>query len=170
MRYSFIIPFLFLFAACTSYEYEEHHSDFSNKVWKEGKELSFSPTIEDTSSSYKLFLDFRHVYGYPFETLEVKIRMVAPSGEEQTLEPSIKVLEKKEGEDPSYLSDCSGDICDLTVELENGLRFAEKGEHKFYVTQAMGREKLPNVMGLGIMLQKEQSAEEVIIEKEVTGN
>lgn len=163
---SLLIPlFIFLLSCSESYTYNESVGDFANKVWKKERSLSFKPNIQDTAVHYKVLLDFRHVYGFASPELKIRTTIIGPNGEEQQKEGSFQILEGgKKGEEPSYVGSCSGDICDRTLVLFENLAFQNEGKHEFLIEQR-NREQLPNVMEVGLKLQKRVKGEDVVIQK-----
>lgn len=169
MRALHSIPFFLIISAiigCSpSYDHEEHKSDFPNKVWEKDKVLSFKPEI-DSGGNYRILFDFRHVYGFATPELKLRSTIKSPSGETEENEHSIKIMEtKEEGQEPEYLSDCSGDICDRTEVLFEEKTFAEGGTYEIRIQQA-NRQELPNVMEVGLMLQRNMEGEDVVIQKD----
>jgi gliding motility-associated lipoprotein GldH len=156
----------FLAACSGGYEHKKSFGEFSNKVWEKGNVLTFQPKIEDSSSTYRLLLDLRHVYGFPSPQLHLRSTITSPSGKSREKEHRLRVMKKgKKGEKPEYLSSCSGDICDLTLTLYESLGFQEKGKYKIEVQQ-LNAEKLPNVMEVALMLDRNMKGEDVVIQKD----
>lgn len=157
-----LLALLVLICSCSgNYSYQEHRDDFPDKKWKEDKVLTFEPSIEDTTGSFKVLFDLRHVYGFADAELRLSTKIISPSGKTQEKEHSFRILKKKkEGEDPKYVSNCSGDYCDRTVTLFENKRFSEKGGHTIEIRQ-MNRKVLPNVMEVGLMLKHNMSGTDV---------
>ncbi len=171
-----MIRSLYRFAACliliTAFgcsggnAYKEHIEDFPNKVWKKGRSLTFTPEIKDSSVSYKMLLDFRHVHkGFPASHLKLRTKIKSPSGSTREKDHSILIKEKKNG-NVRLESDCSGDICDRKATLVEELHFKEKGKYKIEVQHRMPMKELPNVMGVGLLLKKNMSGEDVAVQKD----
>lgn len=155
-----------LMGSCSGgYTYEKHIGDFPNKIWKKKKVLAFSPKITDTSATYNVLLDFRHVYGFSSPKLKLQTSIKSPAGKTNKKEHRFPIIKKasKEGK-PQYLSSCSGDLCDRTVPLFKGKKFDEEGKYRIEIRQAHGQ-RLPNVMKVGLMLQKNMKGEDVVIQK-----
>jgi gliding motility-associated lipoprotein GldH len=154
IRYSYgklagLIIGLFLFSCQPGQVYKEHVK-FSDHQWAQTNQVTFAPVIEDTSVSYTTYFDFRHVYGYQFETVQIKVERVTPSGAQEQKEYTIQVAKDGKG----YKSDCSGDICDLRHALED-FSYPEAGEYKFTISHTMPYEDLPNVMEVGLVVRKD---------------
>jgi len=101
-------------------------------------------------SEHKLYVSLRHVFGYQFETMKIYVDVTTPSGKSVTKGYDLQI----KGGDGKYLSDCSGDICDLEVLLEEHVRFVEPGDWKFVIFCDMDRPYVPNVMEFGVIIDK----------------
>ncbi len=129
--------------------FKQNLKDFANYQWEKGQTLTFAPKIEDTTQACNLILAFRHVHGYQFANLRLGILQKAPSGAETLKSYNVMVAEGD-----GYLSECSGDYCDLEAILETNFRFHEIGDYTFTLQHEMPVEKLPNVMEVGIIIEK----------------
>lgn len=148
---SVLVVLLISGIACTTY-YSEQEDDFPNKVWEKDRVLTFKPEIRDKSAKYDLYLDFRHVYGFHFSHVRLKLERVAPDGTVNKRTERFQVRKDKE----TYVGDCSGDICDLRVPLRRGVEFPQEGTYVYRLSPSMGKyEKIPNVMGVGLVLKKQ---------------
>ncbi len=135
---------------CSTY-YSDYKEDFPNKVWEKDQVLTFKPKVRDTSAKYDLFLDLRHLYGFHFSDVRIEFKREAPDGSVNTELKRFKVRKDK----TTYLGDCSGDICDLRAPVRKGIEFPAQGTYVYRLTPRMGKyEKIPNVMGVGLVLKK----------------
>ena len=130
--------------------YREYNKDFSTLQWEKGKKLEFTPEIKDISQSYKFTLAFRHVNGFQFKDMSVRITETTPSGKTSSKDYTIHVMKN----DHEYLSDCTGDICDLESVIESDKKYNEAGKYLYIIEQTMPVDPLPNVMEFGIILEK----------------
>ncbi|MBL4734177.1 MAG: hypothetical protein JKY18_02340 [Flavobacteriales bacterium] len=125
-------------------------SNFPNHRWYKEVEITFSVPIVDTLSNHQVYLALRHVHGFQFETMNVTLVSTSPSGKSSTKDYSIQVM----GGDNTYLSDCSGDICDREVLIEDHVQFDEQGDWSFVIQNNMPIEYVPNVMEFGLIIDK----------------
>ena len=148
----FLFGFIVLLLACNPNRvYKSHKKDFPERRWHKSKILEFNPKITDTVSSYRVYLALRHVYGFQHPGMKVKITTVTPSGQKTTKTHSFPVF----GKEQQYLSDCSGDICDLETVIEEGLTFKESGEYQYLIEHDMDVNPVRNVMSFGLIIEKE---------------
>ncbi len=132
--------------------FEKHSSAFPQFRWQQGQELSFSPAIDDTTATYRITLALRHVNGFQFAELKANMVVTSPSGNEQTMDYTIPVMDGKGG----YLSECALDLCDLEHVIAANWQFAESGTYTFRVDHDMPVETLPNVMEVGLIIDKQK--------------
>lgn len=134
--------------------FEEHSSSFPNYRWYEDKPIEFTVNVTDTISKHQVSVALRHVYGYSFPTMKIYMDVTTPSGKSRTKGYDLQVT----GED-DYLSDCSGDICDLEVLIEEQVRFMEQGDWRFVIFCDMNQPYVPNVMEFGLIIDKYTSSD-----------
>lgn len=147
-----IVIMLVTFWGCQQGQVFNEHVEFSDKQWQKSKPLTFTPKIKEDSQEYKVYFDFRHVYGYQFENIMIQVKRVAPNGETQTENYDIQVAKSED----EYKSDCSGDICDLKELLEEET-FSKAGKYKYVIEHTMPVDDLPNVMEVGLIIKKKSS-------------
>lgn len=132
--------------------YETHLKDFPKYRWNKEKVLEYTPEIADTTATYRVYLELRHVYGFQFKTMKAKVTSISPSGESTTKSYEFPVF----GADKQYLSDCSEDLCDLQTVVEESIRFKEAGKYTYKIEHEMGVDDLPNVMEFGLIIEKHE--------------
>lgn len=135
--------------------YETHQSDFPNYRWKKSTTLTFKPTIEDASQTYRVYLALRHMYGFQFENFAVNVTRTSPSG----IVTSKKVTFPVIGSDKKYLSVCDGDYCDLETVIEEVGDFSEVGTYVYTIEHMMSVPEVPNVMEFGLIIEKHEVAQ-----------
>jgi gliding motility-associated lipoprotein GldH len=131
--------------------YKKYESDFPFNRWEQKRVLEFNPRITDTTFTYSISLELRHVYGFQFKTMKVKANLISPSGNTIEKHYAFQVM-KNEVE---YLSDCAGSFCDLRAVVEENMTFSETGNYTFRISHEMGVELLPNVMEFGLIIKKQ---------------
>jgi gliding motility-associated lipoprotein GldH len=133
--------------------YRKYDKDsFPTYTWKNGQEVVFNPIIEDVTKPYELVLGLRHVYGLKIRTLAINVRQISPSGKESSKEYQLTLIDDR-GE---YISSCGGDLCDIEVAVESGVKFNEAGEYKYIVTHHMPLDRLPGIMEVGLIINKQE--------------
>jgi gliding motility-associated lipoprotein GldH len=151
--YSLLIlnALLILTTSCKKNRIFSENKNIPNHHWEKEQSIDFYPEISDDSSSYNIFLSIRHVYGLQLiKRLKIKIRMVCPSGNILKKTFIIPFVDEKN----HILSDCSGDYCDLETLIEKDFKFTEKGKYEFKVLQDMDLKSIPNLMEVGLLIDK----------------
>jgi len=130
--------------------YEEHKSEFPNYRWKKNNVVEFKPEVFDLEQRYNIYVAFRHVYGFQLKKVNVDVEMISPSGKTKKKSYKLKVMKGK-GE---YYSECAGDYCDLETLVEDNFKFKEVGNYIFNITYDEKLDFIPNVMQVGLVIDK----------------
>ncbi len=130
--------------------YKKNDDSFPQFRWEKGREVVFTPEIEDAAVPYDVFINFRHVHGFQFGALTLSVTRVSPSGAEESREFEVAIIDN----DGDYLSECALDICDLRTPFETGTTFAEAGKYTYRIAHLMAVDPLPNVMEVGLTVRK----------------
>ena len=130
--------------------YSKHDTSFPKFRWEKSNKIEFTPEITDANPDYQIYVALRHVHGFQFPSLTVNVEYISPSGKSEKKDYSIKVV----GADGEYLSDCAVDLCDLETLVEDKFKFKETGKYKIIVEHSMKQDPLPNVMEVGLIVDK----------------
>ncbi len=131
--------------------FEEHNKNFPKYRWEQENVLTFNPVIEDTSATYNVYLELRHVYGFQYEEMKTLVVKTSPSNQADVYTYSFPLFDANK----EYLSECAEDICDRKVLVEEGIRFTEKGGYRFEMTHQMPTDPVRNVMEFGLIIEKQ---------------
>lgn len=85
--------------------------------------------------------------------MRVKIELTSPSNEKMSQSYVFKVVNERN----EYLGDCAGDFCDLVVPIDTNFIFREKGEYNFQITQDMQVEQIPNLLQIGLRIDRNET-------------
>lgn len=128
----------------------EKHVDFEKSQWSYADSLVFNFEVDDTTGKYNLLLMVRSSDDkYPYQNLYILTRTTFPSGEVLT-SPLNVILQGEKGD---WLGNCSGDICELVVPLQQNVRFTEIGEYRLSFQQYMRVNPLPGLYSLGFRIE-----------------
>lgn len=142
---------LFLLVSCNKNQiYRETHREFPANRWMKIDTQKFEARIINIGETYNIFLNFGHVYGFQFEEVPMSVEMISPSGKIEYLEFMLKILDENEND----IGDCTGDICDLQHILKTDYSFKEQGIYTFNVNNRFDNMYLPNVLAVGIEINK----------------
>jgi len=116
-----------------------------NHQWKKSDAKSFDFTIDNDTQLYDITFKFSHVYDYQFNSVPIDFVMENPDGTKEKFSIDLKI------KDPSgkQLADCSGDVCDLSYTLKEGVALS-KGTYKITTSNSFKGSYLPNVIGVGL--------------------
>ena len=119
-------------------------------IWEWAHIVRFDLAIEDTISSYNLYINVRNANLYPMSNLYLFITTTAPSG--HSIRDTVEVV--LADEKGKWLGSGLGDIWDLQQAYKKNIRFAQKGKYSFEYEQAMRVERLPFIMDVGLRVEK----------------
>jgi gliding motility-associated lipoprotein GldH len=137
-------------ASCNKNRIFSEQKDIPNNRWGKNNAIVFTPEISDTSKTYNIVFCLRHVFGFQPAGFAIKIEMSVPSGQVKTKTFPIPFFDGKK----RRLSDCSGDYCDLETLIEEGFKFTETGKYQFKILYDMEAEVIPNIMQVGLIIDK----------------
>lgn len=131
----------------------EKNQSIPNNAWKNSYKPSFEFEISDTSTQYRIYLTIRHTDAYPFSNLWLNISTTMPGDSHaQQIRTEIPLSQ----EDGKWLGRMHDEICTQQLSLtKNGtVRFDKLGRYKIKLEQIMRQNPLPEVMSVGIRLEK----------------
>ena len=103
--------------------YNEHQELSPEVEWLKKDIRTFKVPITDNDIAYKMSLSFRFATGYQYQTANVKVTEISPSGKETVNEYELKVREAN-GE---YIGDPGLDIWDSEHLVEANKKYEETG-------------------------------------------
>ncbi len=136
-----------ILSSCHYYKQYDKES-FPTYVWKSGQEITFEPTIEDHTKSYRLTLGIRHLFGFEPSSIGIRVQSISPAGKEVTKDYEFQI---RDGSN-EYIGSCGGDLCDLETVVDDNFVFDEPGQYTFILTHIEDAAKIPGVMELGLIL------------------
>lgn len=148
-----LLSFLGLMA-CNSNRLYKQETDIPNNVWDYTKPIEFTLNVQDNSIPYDLNLLVRHGSLYPSSNLWLFVSTSSPSGKSQTDTVECLLTEPK----GAWLGDGMGDIWDLTIAYKRGIKLVETGTYKMKITQGMRMEQLPQIMSIGVEVNRSKLA------------
>ncbi|NPA68290.1 MAG: gliding motility lipoprotein GldH [Chlorobi bacterium] len=141
-----LISLIFLFAGC-SYVYRDFKS-VKDMKWYRTDIKTFDVNIPD-DGNYDLMFALRHLTGYPFTSIKVKIEEKTPEG---------KLFEKKAefflaDENGNYIGDVTGELWDIEVPFDENV-FLKKGKYTFKISHDMNHNPVILVIDVGLTVKK----------------
>jgi gliding motility-associated lipoprotein GldH len=148
----FLIAFVFGLISCNKNEvYEEFNRDFKDNRWEANDVKSFEFENTQSKGVCVLKLHFGHISGFQFKEVPLEVEITSPEGKVEVY-PLVLTLKDDSGKD---IGDCTGDICDVFQTIK-AFEKLEKGKYKFTVKSKFIGPYLPNVLGVGIVVEKQK--------------
>ncbi len=125
--------------------------DTGNGSWNWEEKKQFEIDIQDTISSYNVYVNIRHTKDYPFNNLYVFLTLSGPTGGviKDTLEFQIAEASGK------WTGTGFGNVKLVRKKYRGAVRFARKGNYIFELEQGMRQKEIP-VTDVGIRVEKYQ--------------
>ncbi len=150
-----LLPFFLFFAIVISCNSSSTFSQFDkmpeSNHWEKSDLKGYEFEIADDTALYDLLFQFSHVYGYQFTAIPLDVEIESPDGKKEFFNTTL-LIKDSNGND---LGDCSGDICDLTTVIREKTKL-QKGRYKITVSHSFKGPFLPNVIGVGLVVDKAQ--------------
>ena len=152
MRITWLFVFAtILLASCQREDivFQEEH-EIQGALWRSDDMASFTFSISDTSSVYRLDLDIMHLSGYAWENLYTRIHTAYPG---DSLRQDILSLELA---NPigQWLGRCRGEECTLRIPLQSRVKFDSPGDYTISFESYMRADPVDGISALGLQLVK----------------
>lgn len=154
MRWIFPIIMLFGLSACLHNDVFEKNTSFATRKWpaKEAKRFVF--TINDTLSNYMVYATLRHTDAYPFSNIWLNVETILP-GTTSPLSSNVELtLAQSDGK---WLGRGMQDIREHQIPLTpqgSPVHFSKTGTYTMRLSHLMRQDPLPELMSIGIRLEK----------------
>ena len=119
--------------------------------WSQESRVAFDVNIDDTLSIYEMGIGLRHLENYRYSNLFVSLHTILPNGNHthDTIECTLATPEGR------WIGKSSGSMRDLTIPLNENLRFPLKGNYHFEIEQAMREPNLKGISDIGLYIEKQ---------------
>jgi gliding motility-associated lipoprotein GldH len=143
-------------ASCKPSPQYQDHFNIPNAAWSAGYRPEFKFEIDDTSAAYQLFLLIRHTDAYPFSNLLMTMESRGPKDNDSSFR-KMRVEVPLAAMSGQWLGRGMGEIWEQRVPI-NSLQmpafFPHKGKYTVRLTHEMRRDPLPEVLTIGLRLEK----------------
>lgn len=142
-----MIPFL---ASCNDDDFDKR-TVIPEAEWHQENRVAFDVDINDTASIYEFGIGLRHLENYRYSNLFVFLHTAMPNGNvtHDTIECTLATPEGK------WIGKSSGSMRDLTLPLNENLKFPLLGTYHFEIEQAMREPVLKGISDIGIYIEKQ---------------
>lgn len=122
----------------------------SDAKWNRNELAKFSFNIEDSLSSYDLYLMIRHAGNFPYKNLYLFSKTYGPR-DVFAKDTAQMIFADDKG---NWLGKGIGDIYDYEFKFKEQIVFPYKGEYQIQLEQAMRDIEVEGVTDIGIKLKK----------------
>lgn len=143
-----LLPVLLL--SCSNQKIFEKFEKFENISWNRFNKLKFEINLEDTEPQFDIFLAIRHLPEIQYKELKINMTIYSPS-EEMRSADYVLPLRNKDG---NSLSECLGDLCDITIPIRKRFKFSEPGINRIEIESKFTKVDMPGIMEVGLIVRK----------------
>jgi len=126
----------------------ETSKEFPANRWQKDDTKKFKFTLGEGLMSADVKLLFSHVHEPGYASVPLLVTISGPDG----LNDQIPVNLQLTGADGKAASDCVGDVCDLTVTVQQGATL-KAGDYQIAVTNNFNTAYVPNVLAVGVKIE-----------------
>lgn len=139
-------------AACNSQTVYNEYTDIDDGKWTLKNTPSFSFRIDNPSIPYNVYYNLRNSVSYPYYNLYLTRYLLDSAGKE--IESRLDELILMDPKTGKPLGDGLGDLFDHKVIMKRNYRFPGAGRYTIRIQQYMRQDPLPDVLSVGISVEK----------------
>ena len=137
--------------ACTRLDVFEKNVVIPKNQWPYSLQPAFDFSINDTTSSYNLYIVLRHTDAYRYNNIWLNVGTQSPGDSTRYQKFELQLGSDAKGWEGTGMDD----IWELRKLITNGpVKFNKAGNYHFSVAQIMRENPLPNIMNIGIRVEK----------------
>ncbi|TRW24610.1 hypothetical protein FMM05_08845 [Flavobacterium zepuense] len=126
----------------------ETNKEFPANRWQKEDTKKFKFTIGEGLMNADVKLLFSHVHEPGYTSVPLVVTISGPDG----LNDEVPVNLQLTGADGKPASQCAGDVCDLTVTIQEGATL-KAGDYQIAVTSTFNNAYVPNVLAVGVKIE-----------------
>lgn len=151
LKLMFLLLFMGLQSCNTNEVYNNFQNDFKDNRWSSNDGKVFRFTTTDSDGLYTIKIQLAHIYDFEFSSIPLEIAITSPKGIKEVLTMDL-VVKDTSGND---IGECTGDICDVYVPIQSNIKL-QKGTYTIEVKNGFEGPYLPNILGVGVIVEKLQ--------------
>lgn len=151
--YLLLFTLCILAGSCDSNSVYKDHEDIEDGQWYLKNEPAFTFEITDTTQSYNVYYLVRNSIAYPYYNLYVKRFLL--NDKNKIVNEALNELILMDEKSGKPLGDGLGDLFDHKIMALKSYRFPRKGKYTFKIRQYMRQDPLPEILSMGISVEKE---------------
>ncbi len=149
--YPFLLTLLIL-ASCDESRVYETNIDINNKIWLADSIIRHDFEIKDIKETYNLYVNIRNTVGYPYENIYLTYYLKDTANNELRKDLiNFNLFDPKTGKP---YGDGLGDLFDHQFMVLKDLSFDRPGPYVFELQQYMRMDSLPEIMSVGLRVEK----------------
>lgn len=148
--YSLVVMIIFAAASCRQVEVFEKNTSIPGYKWAADFAATGTFKIEDTLSSYNLYLVLRHTDAYNYNNIWLNVGLQSPGDSLFFQKVDISLGNDATGWEGTGMND----IWEVRKPLALNRRFKKKGEYHFSIFHIMRDNPLPEMMSAGLRVEK----------------
>jgi gliding motility-associated lipoprotein GldH len=138
------------FASCDSNRIFEQNQAMPESGWDVTNSVKFDVDIKDPATATNFYINVRQADDYKWENLLIFFKTVLPNG--ATTQDTLDCrLADKQGK---WIGSGAGDIYDNRIPFKRNVRFPMPGMYHFEIIQGMRMETVPQIMDIGLRIEK----------------
>jgi gliding motility-associated lipoprotein GldH len=138
-------------SSCKKLDVYEKNTTIPSHQWQYSTQPSFDFTITDTTSYYYLYVVLRHTDAYRYNNIWLNIGTQFPGDSIRQQRFDIMLGTDAKGWEGTGMDDIWEVRKPLTKEP---VKLSKMGNYKFFVAQVMRENPLPNIMSVGIRVER----------------
>jgi gliding motility-associated lipoprotein GldH len=151
-----LLTALWLLWGCDPDRFFEENHDIPLHLWGINRIEDFSFTIADTTQEYTVYYNVRNALSYPYYNLYLTYYLKDEQGRQ--LRSQLQELMLMDSQTGKPNGSGLGDIFDHQILAIDKLRFPHAGKYTFSIQHYMRQDPLPDIMSIGIRIEKYQPA------------
>lgn len=142
-----------LITSCKPIDVFEKNTVIPKYEWRSDFTATGNFLITDTVSAYNIYLVLRHTDAYAYNNIWLNIGLQAPGDSLYKQKVDLKLGDDANGWEGTGMND----IWEVR-KLLNGQprRFKQAGSYYFHISQIMRDDPLPNIMSVGLRIEKKE--------------
>jgi gliding motility-associated lipoprotein GldH len=136
--------------ACNKIDVFEKNVAIRNHEWQSSFQPAITFNIEDTASTYNLYIVLRHADAYNFNNIWLKCTVIFPDSTKKSQQYNLSLANNENG----WTGTGMDDIFETRVLIQPRTKFNRLGQYQFILQQIMREDPLEHVLNVGVRVEK----------------
>lgn len=158
LTFVFLLFVSLVFTACDSGRIHEENVEMEDRIWIADSSVNLEFQIKDPKQHYDLLYNLRNSISYPFQNIYINYTLEDTLGNTLAADLINKDLFHPKTGKP--YGDGLGDVFDHQFMLLEDYQFDHAGTYNIKLQQFMRRDSLPEIISVGIRVQKAKKEED----------